>query len=375
MLFYPDRCNGTYTLTVYESSYTPSRLRDDRKGHIRYGNLSGVDLNMITKVKQSGGGAIDVRIPRVDGNVCADIVQARGSTKDCIWIALNRENIQKLTHAFPKAKEHFQIKAYIVFKCNTSYFDTLHTGLRYLPFEVIDQLFPSMKSFQESGTKLALPNVIPQGLPLDEPQKQVVQTVLDHPSFTPPIIISGPSGSGMSSLLCSIAYSVLKSCRSSRVLLCTHQDSSADSLLEQYLEVTDDLKYAANVHVTRLMPRSDYKYNKKYKKWYDTVSRMSEYMESSVRLVITTCLTALQLTGEIEPSLSPGFFTHILIDESSQMQEPELVASLCLGDSQTKIVIAGDMYQVHMPCFMCGSCLCDYSVSCYPGWAFSNCLE
>ena len=43
---------------------------------------------------------------------------------------------------------------------------------------------------------------------------------------------------------------------------------------------------------------------------------------------------------------SPGFFTHILMDEGAQAREPEAVAPLCLATKDTKIVIAGDSSQV-----------------------------
>ena len=59
---------------------------------------------------------------------------------------------------------------------------------------------------------------------------------------------------------------------------------------------------------------------------------------SKYLVVVTTFLTA--------PSLRGKNFTHILMDEGSQSREPEAIAPLCLADSSTKLVIAGDSHQV-----------------------------
>ena len=58
------------------------------------------------------------------------------------------------------------------------------------------------------------------------------------------------------------------------------------------------------------------------------------------RLIITTFLTAPQLIN-----LKVKRFTHILIDEGAQTQEPETIAPLGLADENAKIVIAGDHLQ------------------------------
>lgn len=65
------------------------------------------------------------------------------------------------------------------------------------------------------------------------------------------------------------------------------------------------------------------------------------YKNENNIVIITTCLTTPHLHF-----LKPGYFTHILIDEGSQMREPEAVAPLQLAGKNTKIVIAGDENQV-----------------------------
>ena len=41
-------------------------------------------------------------------------------------------------------------------------------------------------------------------------------------------------------------------------------------------------------------------------------------------------------------------FSHILIDEAAQAQEPECVTPLVMADENTKIVLAGDHKQVNL---------------------------
>ena len=61
-------------------------------------------------------------------------------------------------------------------------------------------------------------------------------------------------------------------------------------------------------------------------------------------LIVTTCQAAHSLKNRL-----PGnFFSHILLDEVAQMREAEAVAPLCLANTTTKIVLAGDKMQVFL---------------------------
>ena len=314
-------------------------------GHVRYGTLSGekLDADTIENIKQSsGGGLVITEFPGYTERAHADIVQVRGSTKRCIWIAFDRENIVKVTSSFPRPKDSFKTEATIVFTFTPSYFDKLHNALSYLPFEVINRLVPTAEDFvamnSESCEQLSI-------IPLDEYQEKILQTVFD-PLSNAIVTVCGPSGSGISQTLMAATYLILKANEYSKVLVCTRQESSADLFLEQYLEVTDE-RHAKDVYLTRMIPNSDYKYNKKYKEWYDTYEKMKSYL-TNVRLVVTTCLNSPAFVKESGSGINLGFFTHIFVDEGAQMQEPELVTPLCLATSVTKIVIAGNPFEVQI---------------------------
>ncbi|KAL0201256.1 hypothetical protein M9458_004443, partial [Cirrhinus mrigala] len=63
----------------------------------------------------------------------------------------------------------------------------------------------------------------------------------------------------------------------------------------------------------------------------------------SHRIIITTTSMARRLH---ELKLPKGFFSHILIDEASQMLEGEALMALGLADKHTRVVLAGDHMQM-----------------------------
>ena len=338
-------------------------MYDDPKGHVRYGSLLGVELELdadtIQSIKQSSTGGLKItEFPGCTECAHADIVHVQGSAKECIWIAFNQENIAKLTSSFPQPREAFRTTVTVEFVFSPSFFDELQTAVKYLPFEVIDRLVPTAEDFVGmSTTGYKQPSVIHLDDYLDEYQESVLHTIF-NPFSNAVITVCGPSGSGVSQVLIASTYSILKANEYTKVLVCTHQESSADSFLERYLKLAEsmhDEKHVNDVYLTRLTPTSSYRYNQKYKKWYDTFENMKSYKHlGSVRLVVTTCIYSLALLKqEAEEKeggsiVKQGFFTHILVDEGSQMQEPELIASLCLANSKTKIIIGGSPYEVSM---------------------------
>lgn len=63
----------------------------------------------------------------------------------------------------------------------------------------------------------------------------------------------------------------------------------------------------------------------------------------SQRIIITTTTMARHF---LDLKLPEGFFSHILIDEASQMLESEALMALGLADKHTRVVLAGDHMQM-----------------------------
>ena len=315
-----------------------------------------LDPSTIQSIKQSSGGGLKITdFPGCVEYAHADIVHVRGSVKKCIWIAFDQKNITKLTSSFPQPREAFSTAVTVEFVFSLSFLNELHSALKYLPFEVIDKLVPTAEDFVGmSTTGHKQPSFIHDDY-LDEYQERVLHTIF-NPFSEAVVTVCGPSGSGVSQVLIASTYSILKANEHNKVLVCTHQESSADSFLERYLKLSErmhDERHASDVYLTRLIPTSSYRYNQKYKKWYDTLENMKSYEHlGSIRLVVTTCIHSLAFLKQKAKAkeggsiFKPGFFTHILVDEGSQMLEPELIASLCLANSKTKIIIGGNPFEV-----------------------------
>lgn len=157
-----------------------------------------------------------------------------------------------------------------------------------------------------------------------------------------PFLILGPFGTGKTRLLVGAAVNLTKQ-HTNYVLVCTHMNRGADYFCEHYCNefnnqspplrptrVVSSAKAAENVIAPRL-----------------TKIVLPDNITTKDRLVVTTFITA-SLLKDIQKRSWNGFprFTHILIDEGAQSTEPEVLCALTLGNNSTKIIIAGDNYQV-----------------------------
>nr|XP_006639522.1 PREDICTED: helicase with zinc finger domain 2-like isoform X1 [Lepisosteus oculatus] len=166
-----------------------------------------------------------------------------------------------------------------------------------------------------------------------------------------PLLIYGPFGTGKTFTLATAAKEVVRQ-PSTKVLICTHTNSSADLYVKDHFH-----SYVNSGHPEALPLRV--KANKKGVPLGATdditlkYCLLSEDRESfkfpdrktldSFRVVITTTV----LASYFQPlKLPPGYFTHILIDEASQMLECAALMPLALAGKGTRVVLAGDHMQM-----------------------------
>lgn len=231
---------------------------------------------------------------------------------------------------------HNRSKVQVKFNLKKSYFKDLLDSVRALHPSIISRIMPTQESFR--GLTLGSCDLMGCELYCSEEQACALHTMAALPSNGPPILLNGAFGTGKSRLLALSAryFQSTKSRHPVRVLVCTQQRVSADKFLEYYLETWVG---GQKGEVCVIREYAHQQIDPKYRKYYVTSKEFKLKYENI--LVITTCLTAPHLHF-----LKQGYFTHILIDEGSQMREPEAVAPLCLADANTKIVIAGDQNQV-----------------------------
>ena len=313
-----------------------------RKEHVRYGLISGSDGDAMAYAKQASEGAI-IALP----NGClvhVDEVFARvpkGEDATSISIALTQVEVDKLLQWDRRSKTRFEFEANIQFELKHSYFQRLHKAVDKLSPEIIAKIMPGEGDFRKY-------EVVQQSWPKYEQleldytgQMQALNAILSSCS-TAPVLVVGPFGTGKTRLLARAAYQILSiKSKKARVLVCAHHQASADTFLEYFGQMKVDEDEPWHIELVRIIPNKCYESNvcRKYEYLFKTAAEIRSM--NKFQLVVTTLGTALHLH-----KFGRRFFTHILMDEGAQTREPESVGPLCLANKETKIVIAGDHYQV-----------------------------
>ena len=346
-MFVPYRCNGQYTLVLHQAGSKPSWMKKEaNRLHKRFGYLLGLNGDQIAYATQASEGR--ACIVHDGKEVKADILMENyNHVEERMYIAFDTANLVKLESLSLHStsfNSQMKLKVGVEFELKHWYFNKLHKAVKYVPPEIIARILPQPRDF-EVNPDLQVPDLDQYKQHCSEDQLCALQVLASCPSSGPPILIAGAFGTGKTHILAVTTHYLFeeskKSSQPARVLVCTQQRVSADTFLECYLKMM--IPQEEEVYLIR-----DYGFkNPDLKKWYRTVAQFRRYMEkSSYRnrtnfLIVTTCLTSLQLTNIIPR----GYFTHILLDEGAQTREPEAVAPLSMAGRNTKIVIAGDQNQ------------------------------
>uniref|UniRef100_A0A8C8JQH6 Helicase with zinc finger domain 2 n=1 Tax=Oncorhynchus tshawytscha TaxID=74940 RepID=A0A8C8JQH6_ONCTS len=166
-----------------------------------------------------------------------------------------------------------------------------------------------------------------------------------------PLLIYGPFGTGKTFTLATAAKELVRQPHT-RVLICTLTNSSADLYIKDHFHPyvnsghpeMKPLRIKANKQGV-LVSSTDEITQK-----YCLLSKDGQFFlpptKSALdhhRIVITTTAMARHFN---DLKLSDGYFTHILIDEASQMLECEALMPLGLAGPVTRVVLAGDHMQM-----------------------------
>ncbi|XP_026145910.1 helicase with zinc finger domain 2-like [Carassius auratus] len=169
--------------------------------------------------------------------------------------------------------------------------------------------------------------------------------------LAPPLLIYGPFGTGKTLCLASAAVKLALHSKN-KVLICTYTNSSADLYVREHFH-----PYIANGHPNLKILRIKANRGGASIKATDDITQKyclcSPDRQSFIhparsdleshRIIITTTSMTRHLR---ELRLPEGFFSHILIDEASQMLEGEALMALGLADKCTRVVLAGDHMQM-----------------------------
>lgn len=313
-----------YTLT-FAGTTSPKQVSLKQRDYKFYAYIDGLSSDNLSYINQASD-SISVKGTKI---INADIFKQWHTRR---LVAAFTTDCSSSFRNMTKVKVKFNLKE--------SYFRDLENSVHALKPDVISRIMPTTES---SFGSTVLPNDLKDiERYCSEEQIVALHKIVTSPSHGPPLLLAGAFGTGKSRLLAlSVRYFQKNGThvKPVRVLVCTQQRISADKFLEYYIETWVDAKQG-DVCVIREYGLKQL--DPKYEKFYRTSQKFQrEFERFDNILVITTCLTAPHLTF-----IKPGYFSHIFIDEGSQMREPEAVAPLCLATSNTKIIIAGDQNQV-----------------------------
>lgn len=270
------------------------------------------------------------------------------------FYSANFYKLKQLLQIDSEAKQTVEVE----FEVAHLFFNTLIQAVSSLNTDIISRIVPNMESFIPPTHEVPSGDHIIDSLVSDgDEHKQVLRKLAYCHPESPPVLVSGPFGTGKTRLLSLAAHFFLEYGRRYRtrtcILMVAHHQASADLLLECFCELAQEKNIRINSQTVVRISSNNYRVkNRGYQRYYRTIKEFYREYQRQLHcvqsvLVVTTFQTSLRLRG-----LRPGLFTHILLDEGAQAWEPEAIAPLCSASNQTKIVIAGDACQV---CTVCSS--------------------
>ena len=234
-------------MTILKPGFVPDWLKDPyEKKHVRFGIISGDTLNSdkVSYAKHSSADRGSVHLHLSYASVKADIVTGSIPKKwgvDALLIAVTKEEISKLTaHNFRIREEQIQLgnSIFVSFTLKWSYFENLHKAIDKLPLEALNRVIPvDMEDFTHMSVinKPLKPIAsVPNLIYLDKYQTKALKTIMNCNSCKAPVLVIGSFGTGKTRLLARTAYQILQQDRNSRVLICAHHQTSADTFIENY---------------------------------------------------------------------------------------------------------------------------------------------
>ena len=336
-----------YEVVIYQRGYFPIGLRyDEKESYDRFGYITSSDGESLSHAKQASQGVF--------------IILENGSFvhgRNVHAVVPGKANTNAITFGL-KGKDHKQLKkggysfnAEIKFELKHLYFELLHKAIHHLPNEVVQRLNPTeemLSQFKPSQFDRIFGKPPYSNIELDQEVQMKALYGAFRSSHALPVLIAGPFGTGKTRLLARAAYEILKG-KKSRVLICVHHQTSADTFVEYFSEMK---KNGWEINVIRVVPHESYisghGRGEKHIIPVKTRYNLTPHELEKNRLVITTLSGAPGLFFRLPADKRRGFFSDILIDEGAQTREPETVGPLTLAGRFTRIIIAGDHCQVKL---------------------------
>ncbi|XP_037620548.1 helicase with zinc finger domain 2-like [Sebastes umbrosus] len=188
---------------------------------------------------------------------------------------------------------------------------------------------------------------------LNTKQQSAIDFISGHSNVqkeVAPLLIYGPFGTGKTFTLATAARELCKQPHN-KVLICTHTNSSADLYVRDHFHPFIDKK---NDGMTPIRIKANNKSalfaTDAITLKYCLLSEDGQYFLPPTKAALDgnkIVITTTTMTKRFHDlKLPEGYFTHILIDEASQMLECEALMALALAGPNTRVVLAGDHMQM-----------------------------
>ena len=268
---------------------------------------------------------------------------------DQLAVVLNEEDMEVLSDfLLSEGSLDAPVLLRLNFKDDT--FHTLRQEVTTLPGSVIRRLLPEQNDFPAVRDQPLWAGLEPFTKKCSADQKLALQSMLSVPPNGPPFLLLGARGTGKTFLLVTAVCCFVQEAQERgfplRVLVCSQDHRSASGFLQRFHDCLSEAPLQEQLHTVQLVPDGEDLCWEHKKECVCAVSAFRGDREKVLReealLVVSTYGTSRQVVDMV-PS---GFFTHIILDGSGQLLEPECTIPLHLVGGYTRVVICGDERQV-----------------------------
>ena len=232
----------------------------------------------------------------------------------------------------------------ICFVFNGTNFRKLHEAI--LSAEALQENFLFPHEYQ-SKRRITTNNFLPISPLLDEEQQNAIRVILGCRGGAP-YVIYGPPGTGKTKTLVEVILQLYTNRCDSHILVCADSNCAADHILEKILSTCPSVReediYRLNATHRPLqrMNASLLRFCTYSGGFFTCASRAALRM---YKIIVTTYTSASYLYHA--ERVNPGHFSHIILDDASQVSEPETMIPISrLIEKNTVIVLCGDPKQL-----------------------------
>ncbi|KAF8500417.1 P-loop containing nucleoside triphosphate hydrolase protein [Russula emetica] len=205
---------------------------------------------------------------------------------------------------------------------------------RRLLFPSVSDIKPIRRLSRAEIDKLKFRQLVNRDIRDDGQQLQAVISILEQSPGSVPFIIYGPPGTGKTSTVVESVVQLVRRDAGVRVLVCTPSNAAADLLAKRLAAAGLDSDKLYRLDAPMLY-EDDILQDVQTSSLFPGLERLLAF-----RVVLSTCSSASMLRALDVPV---GHFSHIVIDEAAEAEEPlAMIPIMGFSNAYTNVILAGD---------------------------------